>query len=645
MPIRTPSSFKPITFAKGVDNTTEVDSPDIQGTLSVGLNTDLVSDSMAIKRQGYTVVNSSAWSTRKIRSGINYQPESGSAKRIVYGEATTKTGSSGIVGYINGTSITTISSGLKDTYKPVFLQFRNLLFFFNGYNDFVYDGTNVKQIGITPPANAPVFSSYTTGELVADSSYLWAYTYYNSATGAESTPSDPSVAVATGSTSGFQGVVHTVLPGDSTTADTIRMYRTTAGGATFFLAGTAPISATSFTSIDADATLGAELELDNSRPIGYARYTTTCNNRIFLAGFTSNPNRIHYSKIGQTGPMPESFQADDFVDCNLNDGDIIVGVGVINDTVIVQKQRSLGRLVRIDAQVGGVEVGGSNKYVYEEISNEVEGTTHHCMGTFSGMLAWVGSKEIYATDGNRLYRLGQRILNTLDTLNYNYTDKWSVITKLDTKQIIWSVTRSGMTEPDFQIVGHYRYFERSGELAFTFYSPGTDTTTHPGLQAGCFFPAQESGQVVYYFGNSSGDGRVYKMDTGTNDNTKGIYWDLRTPWFSGNIPEALKTFHSYYLFAAGKSGATYSVTQGFERDRTESIVASTSSSLSGTGTSQWGVGTWGNFTWGGVRYTPIRFFPKLKAYYGRYSLTNFNADEPVVVQSIKGIVQVESIHR
>lgn len=646
MPIRNGKPIPFPTFFRGIDNSSEVDSSDTEGTLSVALNTDLVEDSLVAKRKGYGAVNSSAWNSCKIRAGIEYATTGGTREILLYGQDSTPTGNSGRFGKLSAAldSVSDISTGLLDNVKPTLLQFRNLVFCFNGQNDFLYNGTSTRQIGITPPTVAPTFSVNSLGSLNASASYLFAYTYYNSVTGAESTPSDPSEIMSSGSTDETRGITINIAAGDATTADTIKVYRTVAGGDTFYLDGEVSITTTSYGSNVADSGLSTELELDNSRPIGAAKYAVVVDNRIMLAGFPTNPNRVHYSKVGINGPMPESFQADDFADCNINDGDAICNLGSVNNTTIIIKQKSVGRLVRVDALVGGLERSGSAKYIYEEISNQTTGLENSGTITLDNILIWVGKDDIYGTDGVQIFRFGRRIRKTLVTLNNSYAYKWSAINKTGNQQLIFSVTSAGKTEPDFQLVGHYKYFKKTGEIGFTFYAPGTNTTTHPGIRAASLFEVTESGSKAYYFGNSNGDGKVYRMDYGNNDASLGIYWDVRLPWFSAGNGVTKKTFHSYYMLAAGQAGASYSVTHTFEKDRSETIVKTASSSLAFTGTTNWGEGDWGSFDWGGISYVPVRFFPGKKAYFGRYGFSNTNADQPVVVHGIQAVVQPENLH-
>lgn len=625
----------------GVDNTNPLGSDETRGTLSEALNCDLVDEDLVTKRSGYTEFGA-AWGSRVIRGGFQYKKEDGTKEIIIYGEDTTLTGSSGIVGIADGISApTTLVSGLKDGVKPVFIQKDFRLFFFNGQDDFVYDGTTTRQIGISAPQIAPIFSGFTDGELNTVGSYLYAYSYRNSVTGAESSLSPFSASIATPDDVTQDGIIINIQPGDSALADEIVVYRTVAGGSVLYVDGTTTIASNSYTSTVRDAGLGQEAELDNSRPFGASEFAIDNEERLFVID-GDNANRIRYSKIGITGPLPESFQADDFVDCNPNDGDKIVGLGIANKTTIVVKERSVGRLIPIQANVGGVlERRGSKKYVYREISRNCSGTAHHTIINIDNFCVWLGRDDLYATDGLQLLRFGNRILKTIKSLNFDQDHKFSVANRTESQQIIWSVCRFGETEPDYQLIGHYRNLPI---LAFTFYSPGTNISTHPGVIAASLFEVNASNSRRICFGNSSGNGKLYILGVGNSDDTSGIFFDTRTRWETGRNAASQKLFHSAYLFAAG-NGDSYNIDFTFEEDGLEVVTKTASVSLSDSGGATWSNVDWNAFNWASVAFKPIRFFPHKRAYFGRVGFHNYNADEPVVVKGMTTLLQHSPIHR
>lgn len=643
MPIRGASEAKQITFELGLDDSTVVDSPATKGTLSRAWNADLIDESLVKSRNGYTKVNSDgAWGSRNITQGFEYTTTSGSKEVLIYGESSPITGTSGTFGKLDATlTPTTISSSLVDNIKPSFLQFGTLAFCFNGTDDFVYDGTSTRQIGITAPVSAPTYTAQINGNLEQSSNYIFCYTYYNSVTGAESSPSPASATMTTGGSAVTDGLTIAITAGSSTTADTIRVWRSVAGGATLFLDGTTGISSTSYNSTVADAELGDELELDNSRP-PKCPYAVVAGNRIFIAGDSNNPNRVYYSKIGINGAMPESFQADDFADCNPNDGDIIIALGVANDTVIVLKEKSVGKLNSIQIATNTLELEGSQKFIYEELANKISCVSHHAAVTVDKYFFWLGKDDVFGTDGDSIQRHGTRIKNTLAGIDFAYASKFSAINKSDAKQIIFSVVESGQTTSDIQLIGHYR---KAPNIAFTVYTPG-DRNTYPGIQAASLFSVTNvaTGSTYTYFGSSAATGYVYQMDSGLTDDGDGIYFDVRLRWDAFDAPAHDKLWHSFYTLAVG-NGNNYALTHTLEVENDSAIVATSTSSLFTATGSTWSSSTWSTFYWTSLSYKNTRFFPRKRAKFARYGFNCVGASQPVAIKGVTTLAQIYPIHR
>jgi hypothetical protein len=640
MGIRDAAGDQYLSFGEGVDNTTAIGSEELKGTLSIADNTDLVDESLGKKRAGYQTVT--GWSSYNIRGGLEYKNVDGNRQNLIYGEASILTGSSGIWGTFSGTGLpTTLRSGLLDGVKPSMCQYRSLAFLFNGQNNLLFDGNSVRQIGIDAPTTAPTFITNISGEQVPSGSYLFAYSYYNSQTGAESNLSPISDSFVAGATASLAGFRIGVTAGSSITADKIRIYRSFSGGQILFFEDEINISDTSFDSVALDAGLGVEAELDNSRLSEAAKFGIVADNRLFVGGFPSNPNRVQFSKVGISGPMPESFQALDFIDCNINDGDRVLGLGKAGDNVIIVKERSVGRLVRVAAETGGLERQGSVKYLYEEISSKVTGLSHHLIVSLDNIVIWFGRDDIYGTDGSQVFRFGKRVRNTIKALDFNLAHKWSSLVKTDSQQIMFAVTKDGKNECDFQLVGHYRNFPK---IAFTFYTAGPDPTTHPGLIVGSFFEVTINGLTKFYFGSANASGKIFKMDIGDNDNGSAIYWKMGLPWDGGRQKMAKKHFHSYYLFAAGAGIApNNTIIHKLETNTNASTAATATSTLIGNNP-LWSSVNWGSFNWADVTFNPLKFFPNKKAYFARYTWENTFADQPVAVRALAGVWQPCHLH-
>ncbi len=651
MPIRGlgPQQYPP--FVNGFDDSSVLDSRETRGTLSRAWNTDLVSDSICKKRNGY-VAQMDSWGDMFVRAGLEYKGTDGTKQVLIYGEGVPSGGSfqKQIFAKFTGTS-TPVSYAQSSTYlaipgtKPSIIQIRNLAMFFGGKIPRLYDGSGVRQIGIDPPTSEAVLLRSITGHLTQFGNYLWTYTYYNSATGAESSPAPSSRSYPIGdvTNSGYRLTISAGTSSTAATADTIRLYRTVNGGSVFFFDSATPLANYPgyCESTVSDAGLGNELELDNSRLFSDPKYAVVNDARVFVAGFDNNPNRIQYSKVGINGPMPESFQVADFIDCSLNDGDKIVGLGKSSAGVVVLKENSVGRLISIQGNFGGLQRAGSQKYIYQEISNNITGISHHTIISLDGFVIWLGKDEIYGTDGSQIFRFGKRISNTLNNINWTQEHKFSAINKTDSKQIIFSVCRKGQNEPDMQLVGHYDNFP---QIAFTIYKPGNNAVTHPGLQAASLFEVTVDGRRKVWFGSSAEDGLVHQMDTGSNDNGNGIYWDVRFPWDGFEFAASRKMFHSYYVFASGTGQSpNNTLVHTFEADKDETIIETATSILNSSG-SNWSEVNWGEFDWSSISFSPFVFSPHISAYFGRYGFNNIFADQPVAVMATAKVGSPRQVH-
>jgi len=624
-------------FSNGVDNTTPLESEEIFNTLSEGLNVVMADSNILQTRPGYVGVTT-AKSNYNVRNGIQYTKSDGTKEHIVYLESTTVTGSSGILGrVVVGGAIVDITTGLPDGIKPCLVQAGPLLFIFTGISDLIYDGTSTRQIGITEPSVAPSLNSLTSGNLNDGGFYVYTYKYRNSVTGAQSSPSLPSPTLTAGTqAAGTNGIKITITPGDSDTADTIDVYRTASGGTIYFFEGSTTIDATTYTSQSSDAGLGDQLELDDSRLPEAAKFAILADNRLFVGGFPSNKSRIQYSKIGINGSMFESFQIADLVDCNINDGEVVVGLGMIGTKVGVVKETKIGKLLPLDLSIGGLETGGSKKYLYRGLSDPCTATSFHTIFSIGDNMAWLGRDNVYMTDGFVVKAVANRIRNTIRTFNFDQSYKFSVYEYLYPSQIILSVVRNGELEPDYQIVGHY---SSGTSVAWTMFGPGVDPTTHPGLPISCLWSAIINGLQEPYFGSSNSNGKVCQYGIGTNDDSDPIYFLVKDQWEVGKDAIGLKGFQSVnYLATTGAASPTNTLTNTWEENGRDYVVKSEVATI--TTSTKWNSGKWNTFKWAGSKYSLIRFYPNRKAYLGRFGFYNSTIDSPMAIKSMRIIYRM-----
>jgi hypothetical protein len=635
MSLRNPAAELQYQETLGIDATSNVATVP-QGYVRDAWNADIGLSGGYVKRSGHSNVLNSAWTGRSITAGVEYSTAAIAARQVVFGTD----GADGSIGYVNAGGVSSILAGLSASARGSFVQLNTLLAYFNGSDaPVIYDGTNTRQMGITAPAAAPSGAQGTAGSLTATATYSYVYTYYNSATGAESSPSAIYTVTLTGAN---DDVTLTLLAGSATTADTIRVWRTVANGNQLFLEGTAAIGATSYNSTAADTALTTPLELDNSRVTQFvpalnaiqAQFPALAANRLFLK---TDRNVVRFSKIGQSGPMFESFQvqAAAYTKGKNGDTDDIVGLGSVNDTPIVIKQRSFGRL----EAVGNPNQGASDPvlYLYVEMSETVGGLSHWAGGEANGEYLWLGRDNVYATDGRNFRTVADRMSTVIQSLGFlsSQESKVSFINDTKNQRVIFSAFSSyTATYPDFQLVGDYRKKDESGRpfYRWTTYRPGTNTTTHPGIRVGCFWRSKSAtdGSMQVYAGNIETNGQIYLLNDGNDDRGNGIHFRVKGRADSQGNP-LLTKLYKFTRFHAQGDGSDYDLTVSSIYDLSGTEEDSETFSLLAPGSGVWDTGLWDVATWADASLARYQYDVHRKAEFQELVFENTGADEPVTI--------------
>lgn len=90
--------------------------------------------------------------------------------------------------------------------------------------------------------------------------------------------------------------------------------------------------------------------LGGSPPTGTV--CTVANNFLFIAGNSSNPSRVQWSNVAD----PETWDAGNFVDFRVKDGDRVVGLTSYNQNLLIWKQNSIGLLSTYATVLSGAAV-------------------------------------------------------------------------------------------------------------------------------------------------------------------------------------------------------------------------------------------------------------------------------------------------
>ena len=583
------------------------------------------------KRKGYTAQTPN-FGSEKVVGVHEYRDLAGNLTPIFFARTKASKLSSG--------SFTDIKTGLSDA-RPAFVQIGDRLISFNGKDSpWIWEGgASTRSLGLTKPSSAPVAAlGGGSGSLTNGGTYLWVYTYAIRRSGqliAESSPSSASNQL-TMDASGDASI--TIAAASDPNVTNIRIYRTVAGGSVFFLEDEIAASSTSYTSTKSDeevAGSGIQLELDNGRLSDYSNFTTAhfpliARNRLFVV--SNDRLQIRYSKIGQEGALPESFEASKIVDAIGRRGlsDKIVGLGSIKNVPIVLKQFSVGRL----EEVGVTDLTGAGDnvlYIYRELSDNVTAISHWAQTQVFDELIFLGRDNVYATTGQSVRPIANQIQDIIRSMDLRESklEDLSMVNDEINRRIYISIYRDiSRSYPNFILVGDYQQYPN---FRWTVYDQGPNSTTHPGLRVGSFFKLTNAsnGAKEVYFGSFDGSGKWYKMNQGDSDDGSNIYARLASRPYSAGNPAIDKLWKNVRVYAEASSSAytfdfctTYDLQNSEERCETFSVPSSSA---------LWDSAYWDQDNWAGELLAELEYDPHRKAKWMQFVFKQEGKDAPVSI--------------
>lgn len=195
------------------------------------------------------------------------------------------------------TTATALITGLSDSKKVGFTNYNNYCYFGNGFDENKVlrpNDNSVVKMGITPPSVAMTLGQSGAAGL-ANGTYLYYYTFYNTTDGVESAPSPQASITVAG---GPRQVDISVITADATSplqTTHKRIYRTTVGGATFYRVNTVTNATTTYTDTTADASLGATCTTEGLSVFPNTNILITYQDRVYCAGNYIDPAFVYYS--------------------------------------------------------------------------------------------------------------------------------------------------------------------------------------------------------------------------------------------------------------------------------------------------------------------------------------------------------------
>ena len=274
--------------------------------------------------------------------------------------------------------------------------------------------------------------------------------------------------------------------------------------------------------------------------------------RLFIAGDSANPSRLHYSAGGTQIEDFSSAFGGGWIDISKNDGDEITGIAFFQNKIIVTKHRSVWQFSFTTTGLPSLEM----------ITNEVGCESFRTIRIVNNNLWWLAKKDGRAA----VYSVGnvQNYFNALRTTEQSL--KISMGSHLDSVNLA-------------QLENACAYYFRNQYILAV--AQGDSTTNSrcyvhdtrfnawvgywDGINANAFFSYQDSSGVEELYYCSETTGYVIKMFTGTDDNGTAIAWQIQTKNFNQGRFDQYKIYRNpifWFKDVSNGSITGYIVTDG-----------------------------------------------------------------------------------
>ncbi|HEC62495.1 MAG TPA: hypothetical protein ENI27_09640 [bacterium] len=290
-----------------------------------------------------------------------------------------------------------------------------------------------------------------------------------------------------------------------------RIYRTTAGGSTFYwLVDIEDNSTTTYEDKISDDTLlgGDEVSYDRlPPPVG--KYMEVWDNKLWIAGVEAYPNFLYYTNTGTS----EEMAVLNFIQVKARESDVINQIVAFGERLITLKENSGFRLSKV----------GISSYELEKLPQDIGTDAPWSVQVCDKLLLWKSKFGIEVFNGNSCYRgsdlhvVTDLIPVTMDSINDQALEKIVGGHNFVDGEYWLSIPTGSNTEPDTTI--NLNYMKRIITL-YTFPQKLTflmsTTTKADGLM----------------FLTGTDEGNVYIQGSGYDDDGTTISSSFRKGWFN-----------------------------------------------------------------------------------------------------------------
>lgn len=349
----------------------------------------------------------------------------------------------------NAKSLTAVGGDRTGTASNLFdsVVYDDLLYLGNGVDsNLKYDGTTIMNMGIVAPASTATVALAGTGAgNLANGTYSYKITYYNSALGHESNPSaaTANVTVSDKTTNGKIALSDIPLSSDPQAVKR-RIYRTTVGGGVWLFLATIEDTSTTYTDNLSDASLGIAID-------GFGNGVPPVFNKIeiwqghaFMAGI--NSSRINFTKPGK----PNAVDSNDYRDLDANDGDIVTGIKKYINLLVAFKRNSIWNCSGEDR----------NSFAFYRHVTDTGSVNNACIVNvpMKNVLCFIDSNaRFYFYNGTTVKPTALGLESDLDALNQGQLSKIVGSVHKAKNQCRWIVPNGSSTQNDLMI--WYDYIE------------------------------------------------------------------------------------------------------------------------------------------------------------------------------------------
>lgn len=279
------------------------------------------------------------------------------------------------------------------------------------------------------------------------------------------------------------------------------------------------------------------------------------HNYFFVGGVTGFPNRLYWSDLGD----PTTFDSANFVDVNANDGDMLTGLSILNDQLVVFKHYSTWAISGFDGSTFSVTTqSGQNT----QLRSAGVGTPSHqsivTLGRDLFYLSFSGATPYFRSFNQTVFSAtvesgiaSDELQGTMDGLNKAQLVNCAGI--FDGKYVYWSIA-NGSSETNNLIV-----VLTTGNRIATKIGSMEPWVTFTGANIGQFFTSTISGRARVYGIDATTVGKVYLfndtssyIDAGTG-NPVTLKIETRD-FMSSNPALQIKWIYDYIKYLSGTAG-------------------------------------------------------------------------------------------